>query len=653
MTTNVTETIANGSYNQPKFDTLAHWNPDGITFASGTIVGTSCYSIFIDQNNTIYIGNTQYSRIQIWLNGSASSAQIISTNLTQPYALFVSSNGDIYTSNSYPSSSYRVEQRRLNPSSTVTVMSVNSNCFGLFVDIANNVYCSLTNLHQVVKKPVNSISQQPLIVAGVGCAASSSNGLNSPYGIFVDTNFDLYVADCNNNRIQLFPFSQLKGNTVAGSSTTTTTITLNCPTGIILDADKYLFIVDKNNNRIVRSNANGFRCIIGCYDSGSASNLLSSPHSMAFDNNGNIYVIDLGNRRIQKFILLNNSDRKIMKHIFRVYIILIILELSYNSPKLCASASWNSNGITFANSNTISIYPIGIYIDANNTIYVASQYGGRVHIWLNGSIYSIKTISHTVSYTWIPFVTFNGDIFVSNQYTQAILNSYSYYNSILKKTVVNYYFTYNYYYYIDKMISNINSSTIFNTISDQSYGLFVDISNNFYYSIADYHRVYKKPLYGSSSSWLTVAGTGSRNTTLTTLCYPYGIFVDDNFDLYVADSGNGRIQLFRLGELSATTVAGSGSPTATISLNWPTSVVLDADKYLFIVDRSNHRIVASSANGFRCIIGCSSLGKTANKLYSPWSMAFDSDGNIYVADRNNHRIQKFIVSSDSCRKFNI
>ena len=122
-----------------------------------------------------------------------------------------------------------------------------------------------------------------------------------------------------------------------------------------------------------------------------------------------------------------------------------------------------------------------------------------------------------------------------------------------------------------------------------------------------------------------------------------GLFVDVNFDLYVADWGNHRIQLFRQGQQNAITVAGSGSLNVTITLNRPIHVVLDMDKYLFIVDQYNHRIVGSNENGFHCIVGCTgSSGSSANTLNKPSSMAFDSFGNIYVVDEFNHRIQKFL-----------
>ena len=122
--------------------------------------------------------------------------------------------------------------------------------------------------------------------------------------------------------------------------------------------------------------------------------------------------------------------------------------------------------------------------------------------------------------------------------------------------------------------------------------------------------------------------------------------------IQLVDQNNNRIQLFRSGELNATTVAGVGSSNITITLNSPSGVVLDADKYLFIVDQDNNRIVGSGPNGFRCLVGCSGGGSASNQLYYPQSMAFDSYGNIFVTDRSNTRIQKFLLSRNSCGKYN-
>ena len=149
----------------------------------------------------------------------------------------------------------------------------------------------------------------------------------------------------------------------------------------------------------------------------------------------------------------------------------------------------------------------------------------------------------------------------------------------------------------------------------------------------------------------TVAGTDSAGSASNFLNCPWGIFVDTNFDLYVVDTANNRIQLFRLGQINGITVAGNTSANLTISLYYPSDVILDGNKYLFITDTNNHRIIGSDENGFRCIVACSmSAGATSNQLNRPHSIAFDSFGNLFVLDRDNDRIQKFCLSTNFCNR---
>jgi hypothetical protein len=277
--------------------------------ANNNTVGTHLRGIFVNSNNTVYVADWKNGRIQIWMNDTTNPTRTITGGLVQPFSIFVTINGDIYVDNGH--SNGRVDKWTLNSNTSVPVMYVKSSCYGLFVDINDNLYCSIRNQHQVVKKWLNNSTNTSKIVAGTGINGSASNMLNGPVEIFVDINLDLYVADAGNHRIQLFRSGQSNGITVAGSGSSTTTITLNSPTGVVLDADKYLFIVDQKNHRIVGSGPNGFRCLVGCSgSSGSESNQLQHPRGLSFDSFGNMFVTDRDNHRIQKFVLSTDSCGK-------------------------------------------------------------------------------------------------------------------------------------------------------------------------------------------------------------------------------------------------------------------------------------------------------------------------------------------------------
>ncbi|UJR16997.1 hypothetical protein I4U23_003895 [Adineta vaga] len=293
------------SYAQPKFCHTSTWNPNGTTHATSSIIGTKPYAIFINTNNTIYAIDFVNGRVQIWSNNLTYRIKTLFGNFNYSYSIFVTDNEDIFVDNG--AWNYRVDKLITGTNSSISVMSNTSVCYGLFVDTSNTLYCSVAN-HKVVKRWLNENTIMPTVVAGTDSAGSTSNTLKNPKGIFVNTNFALYVADSSNHRIQLFPLGQSDAITVAGTTSSYPTTALQTPSGIVLDGNNYLFIVDQFNHRIIGEGPNGFRCIIGCSQiNGSASNQLSIPYGMVFDTYGNIYVTDRNNNRIQKFILSTNS----------------------------------------------------------------------------------------------------------------------------------------------------------------------------------------------------------------------------------------------------------------------------------------------------------------------------------------------------------
>ena len=291
-------TFAIVSFNQPRFRINTTWNSNATTFANQSLVGTLPFGVFVNSNNSIYIPNYKTGEILIWQNeNDLNPTKTISGNLSYPYSLFVTMNGDIFVDNGDKNG--RVDKWIQENETWISVMNVSSACYGLFIDIYENLYCSMYYNHRVDKNWST--------IAGTGVRGSESNMFNNPCGIFVDLNLDLYVADEHNHRIQLFRLNQRNGITVVGSGSAKLTIELYGPSGIVLDGDQHLFIVERDNSRIIGSDENGFRCIFGC----STNEKLSSPITMSFDSYGNIYVTDRDNHRVQK-ILKNQLDSKFL-----------------------------------------------------------------------------------------------------------------------------------------------------------------------------------------------------------------------------------------------------------------------------------------------------------------------------------------------------
>ncbi|CAF1494913.1 unnamed protein product [Rotaria sp. Silwood1] len=293
------------SYNRPNLSICASWNEDAVTFADKDLVGQKPAGLFINDEDAVYVANRENGQIIVWNNASSTPTRIISTNLTNPWSLFVTTDSDIYAD--HGNDNGHVDKWTFNATQSAIAINVHGWCTGLFVDINCHLYCASMTNHRVVKTALNNGQTVSVVVAGTGCPGPVPNMLDHPHGIFVDNQFNLYVADTDNNRIQFFAPDQKKGITMAGYGAKVRFI-LNRPTSIVLDGDGYLFIVESQNHRIIRSIPNGFKCLVGCFgNSGTTSNQLDYPQTMAFDTTGNIFVSDFNNHRIQKFQLTRNS----------------------------------------------------------------------------------------------------------------------------------------------------------------------------------------------------------------------------------------------------------------------------------------------------------------------------------------------------------
>lgn len=136
--------------------------------------------------------------------------------------------------------------------------------------------------------------------------------------------------------------------------------------------------------------------------------------------------------------------------------------------------------------------------------------------------------------------------------------------------------------------------------------------------------------------------------------YPQGLFVDaaSSNAFYVADTYNHRIQMWLFGSTSGQTVAGETaiSSDGLNRLSYPSTLIVDNSKIMYIVDTGNNRImqwIIGSTSGI-VVAGISTHGNLPNQLQSPRSIKFDQSGALIVVDTLNSRIQKFSVL---CGKF--
>ncbi len=97
-----------------------------------------------------------------------------------------------------------------------------------------------------------------------------------------------------------------------------------------------------------------------------------------------------------------------------------------------------------------------------------------------------------------------------------------------------------------------------------------------------------------NSTGVTVAGvTGQYGTTSDKLRSPFGLTVNFNNTLYIADYLNSRIQMYLHGAATGTTVAGFSNGTMVNSLYgfmYASDVVVDSNGNLYVADVDNFRV---------------------------------------------------------------
>src|SRR6185295_9898658 len=119
---------------------------------------------------------------------------------------------------------------------------------------------------------------------------------------------------------------------------------------------------------------------------------------------------------------------------------------------------------------------------------------------------------------------------------------------------------------------------------------------------------------------------------------PRGIATDSSGNVYVADSGNNRIQKF---DSSGSFLAKWGSfGSGDGQFNGPQGIATDSSGNVYVADSANSRIQKFDSSG-SFLAKWGSFGSGDGQFNSPRGIATDSSGNVYVADSANSRIQKF------------
>lgn len=377
-------------------------------------------------------------------------------------------------------------------------------------DTKGNLFISERNNHKIRKiAPDGTISA----VAGKGTAGFSGDGgpateaeLNTPFGILVDNEDNLLIADSRNNRIRKIDMATENISTFAGVGTPSleglrspigdggpaSESAIGRPTYLASDAAGNLFISQDEsplsiNSRLIRQiDVNGIIStffgkggdgFLGTTGRRPASEVrLNNPQALARDASGNLYYIDFNNHMIHKLDITRNEVFIIAGDIF-----------------LNPGFSGDGGPATKAQLNgprNIALFPVDIELDINH-LFISDTGNHRIR-----RVDQFSTITTVVGNG---VRGFGGD---GGPATQAQLN--------FPRSIV----------------------------LDKKGNLFIADRQN--------HRVRKVDTEGIIT---TIAGTGVNGfsgdggpATNAALNSPFDVLLDEDGNLYIADADNFRIR---------------------------------------------------------------------------------------------------------------
>jgi sugar lactone lactonase YvrE len=209
---------------------------------------------------------------------------------------------------------------------------VSSFPFGLFVDSNNNFYVAETSNNRV----------QIWSQGGGNPIRNVTNGLNSPHSVCITVNGNMYV-DSYNNQVDMWTTNATSGVMVMSTPG-------RC-TGLFVDTNNTVYCSMDSSQRVIAisliSGANTTTTVAGNGTLGSTASLLHGPNGIVVDLNFTLYVADWGNNRIQRF-----------------------WHGQLNATTVVG---------TGANGTTITLnHPTGVAVDSNQYLYIADNGNNRI-----------------------------------------------------------------------------------------------------------------------------------------------------------------------------------------------------------------------------------------------------------------------------------
>jgi sugar lactone lactonase YvrE len=297
------------------------WIQIGITVAGGhgfrSALNELSHSegLFIDDDQTIYVADTDNDRVVKW-KSDATYGQIVAggngkgnrnDQLNVPRNVIIDEESDSLIISDYGNRRVVLWPRQ-NGRRGETIIS-NIDGWGLAIDSDGYLYVCDKKKNEVRRWKRGDMNG--IVVAGGNDGGNRLNQLSSPHNIFVDQEHSVYVSDRDNHRVMKWTKNAIEGIVVAGDQGKGDTLTqLSKPRGITVDHLGTVYVADWDNHRVMRwlEGATQGSIVVGGNGQGKRSNQFNYPTDLSFDRQDNLYVLDSDNHRVQKFHIELNPN---------------------------------------------------------------------------------------------------------------------------------------------------------------------------------------------------------------------------------------------------------------------------------------------------------------------------------------------------------
>lgn len=374
---------------------------------------------------------------------------------------------------------------------------------------------------------------------------------------------------------------------------------LKAPGDIAADSAGNLWVVDKGNNRIEKFDSMG-KFLLKFGTLGAGNGQFNRPTAIAVASNGDLLVTDAGNARVERFSSAGTY-------------------LSQFGTKGTGNGQFSGAG------------PEGIAIDASGNIWVADTYNGRLQKFSSTGVF-IKVVSSKGSGagqlgepTKIDADP-SGNIWVADwPYNRIVVFNNN-----------------------GEYLSQFGSFGSGNGQFNNPDAIDVDDLGNVWVGDQNNNRIQQFDLAGQYVSQFGTKGSGAGQFAFS---YPLGIATDSKGHLWVGDVNNNRVQQWQVPVekpvyLNSFGTSGSGDG----QLKTPSGVAVGFGGTLWVVDKGNNRIEKFDSTG-KFLAKFGSFGSGNGQFYQPAAITVDRDGNLLVANTYDNRIDKFNPQGEFISKF--